>query len=164
MVKTINDWKDSHPEWWEFIKFNVLSNIATITNFVVLWIGAGLLFTQFQDQPFQWFIFNYPVENGGLGGFLSFLMAYICAQIVNYFVQRKLVFGATNSISSTLHWYILTVVVAGIVSIVLPSYTVSLFTNLGLGITLSQTIANAINIFAQVVINYPMLKFVIMKD
>lgn len=163
-MKVFNEWRESYPNIWEFIKFNVLSNIATITNFIVLWLGSGILFTHLQDQPFQWFIFDYPVRNGGLGGFLSFLLAYVCAQIVNYFVQRNLVFGASNSISSTLHWYILTVVVAGIVSIVLPSYTIDFFMSLGLGIGISQTLANAVNILAQVIINYPMLKFVIMKD
>lgn len=164
MIVIFDKWRESNPNVWEFIKFNLLSNVATITNFAVLWLGSGILFTRFENQPFQWFIFNYPVRNGGLGGFLSFLLAYICAQVVNYFIQRNFVFRTSNSISSTLHWYILTVVIAGIVSIVLPSYTIEFFTNLGLSIAFSQTLANAINILAQVAINYPMLKFVIMKD
>lgn len=163
MTNQIKKWIAGHPNAWEFIKFNVLSNVATATNFLVLWIGTNLLFKALSNQPFQWTIFNYSVENGGLGGFLSFLLAYICAQIVNYFVQRKFVFGATNDISSTLHWYILTVVVAGILSIVLPPYSISLFTSLGMGLGLAQTLANVVNIVVQVLINYPMMKFVIMK-
>src|SRR5699024_5955018 len=115
------------------------------------------------SQPFQWFIFDYSVENGGLGGFLSFLLAYVCAQIVNYFVQRHLVFGATNQISKTLHWYILTVVVAGILSIVLPPYVISIITGWGLSLGVAQLLANVVNIVVQVVVNYPMMKFVIMK-
>lgn len=156
-------WIENHPDLWEFIKFNVLSNVATITNFVVLWIGASFLFKRFADQAFDWTIFHYPVKNGGLGGFLSFLLAYVVAQIVNYFVQRKLVFGADNSISKTLHWYILTVVVAGILSIVLPPYTTALFQSWGLSLGWAQAAANWVNIIVQVGINYPMMKFVIMK-
>ncbi|WP_193441534.1 GtrA family protein, partial [Streptococcus suis] len=95
--------------------------------------------------------------------FLSFLLAYIAAQVVNYIVQRKLVFGAENDISKTLHWYILTVVVAGILSIVLPPYTTQLFTSWGLSLGWAQTAANWVNIFVQVTVNYPMMKFVIMK-
>ncbi|MGO4928867.1 hypothetical protein ACTQ5J_09775 [Fundicoccus sp. Sow4_F4] len=159
----MKNWIGSHPDLWEFIKFNVLSNIATVTNFILLWLGTGFLFKTFSEQSFNWFIFNYSVENGGLTGFLSFLLAYVGAQIVNYIVQRNLVFGANNSISSTLHWYILTVVFAGVVSIILPPYTISLFTGFGFSIGVAQTIANVVNIFLQVVINYPMLKFVIMK-
>lgn len=163
MINRILEWIQKHPNLWEFIKFNILSNIATITNFILLWVGTGFLFSSFTNQPFNWFIFNYSVDNGGLAGFLSFLLAYTGAQIVNFFVQRKMVFGANNSISSTLHWYILTVIFAGVVSIVLPPYTISLFMGWGLSVGLAQTLANVINIFLQVVINYPMLKFVIMK-
>ena len=34
----IKTWIDEHPTLWEFIKFNVLSNCATVTNFIVMWI------------------------------------------------------------------------------------------------------------------------------
>lgn len=163
MMNTIKSWSEDHPDLWEFIKFNVLSNVATVTNFVVLWLGTTILFNSLQSQPFQWFIFDYSVDNGGLGGFLSFLLAYIMAQIVNYFVQRHLVFKASNQISQTIHWYILTVVVAGILSIVLPPYVISLLTGWGLGLGAAQLLANVVNIVVQVVVNYPMMKFVIMK-
>lgn len=163
MGNSINNWVEEHPDLWEFIKFNVLSNVATITNFFLLWLGTGILFKSFADQAFHWTIFNYSVENGGLSGFLSFLLAYTGAQIVNYFVQRFFVFDANNSISSTLHWYILTVVFAGLVSIVLPPYTISLFTGWGISMGFAQILANIVNIVLQVLINYPMMKFVIMK-
>ena len=162
-MERIQTWIDEHPDLWEFIKFNVLSNIATITNFIVLWVGTTILFPQFSQQPFHWTIFDYSVENGGLTGFLSFLLAYVAAQAVNYLVQRTLVFGATNDISSTLHWYLLTIIVAGVLSIVLPPYVIGLLTNAGLSLGLAQTLANVVNIVVQVVINYPMMKFVIMK-
>lgn len=159
----MNEWINKHPQLWEFIKFNVLSNVATITNFVVLWISTGILFSAFKNIDFKWLIFDYQVQNGGLAGFLGFLLAYICAQIVNYVVQRKYVFKANNEISKTMGWYIFTIVVAGILSIVLPPYTTNLFLKLGFNLGLSQTFANIINIAVQVIINYPMLKFVIMK-
>ncbi|WP_244244620.1 GtrA family protein [Marinilactibacillus kalidii] len=163
MTSAIQKWADEHPDLWEFIKFNVLSNLATITNFVLLWIGTNILFDALSNNSFHWFIFHYDEGNGGFGGFLSFLIAYTGAQIVNYIVQRKFVFGAENSIKSTLHWYILTVVVAGFISIVLPQYTTNIFLDFGLNLTISQTLANVINILIQVAINYPMMKFVIMK-
>lgn len=156
-------WIKQHPDIWEFIKFNILSNIATITNFIVLWIGSHLLFVSLSNRAFKWFIFNYSTSNGGFNGFLSFLLAYVSAQIVNYIVQRKFVFGAQNDISKTLHWYILTVIVAGVVSIVLPPYTTAIFQNWGIDLSLAQMFANIVNIIIQVLINYPMMKFVIMK-
>lgn len=159
----MKEWIKQHPDIWEFIKFNILSNIATITNFIVLWIGSHLLFVSLSDRAFKWFIFNYSTSNGGLNGFLSFLLAYVSAQIVNYIVQRKFVFGAQNDISKTLHWYILTVIVAGVVSIVLPPYTTAIFQNWGIDLSLAQMFANIVNIIIQVLINYPMMKFVVMK-
>ncbi|KXT79029.1 GtrA family protein [Streptococcus sp. DD13] len=159
----MKEWIEKHPDLWEFIKFNILSNVATITNFCVLWLASNFLFTRFAHQSFNWFIFQYDVKSGGLNGFLSFLLAYICAQIVNYIVQRTLVFGAQNDFRKTLHWYILTVLVAGVLSIVLPPYTTAIFQSCGFGLGIAQMLANVINIVVQVVINYPMMKFVIMR-
>ena len=35
---------EDHPNIWEFIKFNVLSNCATITNFIIMWLCTGFIF------------------------------------------------------------------------------------------------------------------------
>ena len=43
-------WKGKHPDLWEFILFNILSNCATVTNFIVMWLGTGLLFTGLSDS------------------------------------------------------------------------------------------------------------------
>lgn len=160
-TSVLKKFKQNHPDLFEFILFNIMSNVATITNFIVLWIGTGFLFTSFANRSFNWFIFNYGIDQGGLGGFLSFLLAYICAQIVNFIVQRKVVFSANVKIAKVLPWYVLTVVVAGLISIWLPPYIISILTPYVGG--WAATIANAVNIVIQVVINYPMMKFVIMK-
>lgn len=157
----LKKFKTKRPELYQFIMFNLLSNVATITNFVVLWLGTGWLFKPLQKQAFYWWMFNYPAAKGGLGGFLSFLIAYILAQIVNFFVQRKLVFGATVKIRKVIIWYILTVLLAGIISIWLPPYVIGIL-NPYIG-SFSATVANMVNIVVQVAINYPMMKFVIMK-
>ena len=160
-MTSVIEWKEKHPDMYEFILFNIMSNVATITNFTMLWIGNGWLFQPYAEQHFTWFIFDYSVENGGLAGFLAFLVAYICAQIVNFIVQRKVVFGAKCHIIKVLPWYILTVAVAGIISVWLPPHIIGLVKPFAKG--LSPTLANAVNIFIQVAISYPMLKFVIMK-
>ncbi|MFT4143831.1 MAG: GtrA family protein [Mobilitalea sp.] len=161
LVNKIKVWKDNHPNLYEFILFNIMSNVATITNFCILWLGNGVFFKAFADRDFSWFIFDYPRENGGLSGFLAFLLAYICAQTVNFIVQRKVVFAATVKISKVLPWYLITVIAAGVISIWLPPYMIALMKPYVGGFAV--TLANAINIFLQVVINYPMLKLVIMK-
>lgn len=161
LITKVKNWKEAHPDLYEFILFNIMSNVATVTNFVVLWVSSGLFSKIISNRSFHWFIFNYSKNDGGLSAFLSFLLAYVCAQIVNFIVQRKIVFGANNQIGKALPWYILTVTVAGIISIWLPPYVISLLKPYIHGF--APTVANVLNIIIQVVINYPMMKFVIMK-
>lgn len=161
LVRVVKGFKQKYPDIYEFILFNIMSNVATITNFVMLWLGTGLLFKGLAATPFNWWIFNYSVKQGGLGGFVSFLVAYIAAQIVNFFVQRKVVFGASVQIRKVIVWYVLTVTVAGIISVWLPPFVLSELTPVIGG--WAPTVANIVNIVIQVVINYPMMKFVIMK-
>ena len=86
----IRQWIKDHPNIWEFILFNVLSNISTITRFVVTWIGTAIFISGLGlTQPFHFLIFNYDTKGNGLGGFLTFLLAEVLAQVVNFFVQMK---------------------------------------------------------------------------
>ena len=77
MLQAIQSWRARHPDLYEFIMFNILANIATITNFLVLLLGNTLLFRAFAQIPFVWGPFEYTLDNGGLCGFLSFLLRVI---------------------------------------------------------------------------------------
>ena len=37
-MKELKEWKEKHPDIYEFVIFNILSNCATITNFAVMWV------------------------------------------------------------------------------------------------------------------------------
>ena len=169
-------WAAAHPNWWEFIKFNVLSNVATLTNFLVLFVTTTFLFPALSDTPCLLvpldflgqgaYLFRYPAapEGTGLCGFLGFLCAYVCAQAVNYVVQRRLVFGATVAVGRTMGWYVATVVTAGLICQVWSGYgTGLLMEGLSLGQTPAALLTNVINILIQVALNYPMMKFVVMR-
>ena len=136
----IRNWINEHPAVWEFILFNVLSNVATIVNFIAMWICTGFLFVSLENIPFQFFVFHYTqVESDlGLGGFLSFLVATA--------VPR----------------YICLAVFLVIVSAALPAYSQAFFKSLGLPQALIPTLANGVNIVVQVVLSYPAMKFWIM--
>ncbi len=41
MMSCVKTWISKHPSLWEFILFNILSNVATIVNFIVMWICTG---------------------------------------------------------------------------------------------------------------------------
>ena len=83
------------------------------------------------------------------------------AQIVNFIVQRKFVFNSDFDVMSVIHWYILTVTVAGIISVWLPPHVIAILKPYIGGF--AAVVANIVNIVLQVVINYPMMKFKIMK-
>lgn len=84
------EWIKGHPNIWEFILFNVLSNVATVTNFVVMWVCTGFVFRTLKETSFRFLIFNYTntASDLGLCGFLSFLVATACAQTVNFLYRR----------------------------------------------------------------------------
>ncbi|NMM94836.1 GtrA family protein [Bifidobacterium oedipodis] len=159
----IRQWIKDHPTIWEFIVFNVLSNISTIARFVVTWIGtavfvAGLGLT----APFHFLIFNYPESGNGLGGFLTFLFAEVIAQVVNFFVQMKWVFKSDSSFKDAAWKYAILAVVIVVVNLVLPGYVTSLCQGWGLNAGLAGTIASVVNTVLAVVVSYPLLKFWIM--
>ena len=149
----------------KFIKFNVLSNCATVTNFIVMWICTGFIFKSFSGQPFQFFIFNYTTpESLMLCGFLSFLVATAAAQTVNFFVQKNLVFKSNADFGKAVPKFIVLAVVLVILSAALPAYSQALFIKLGVPAGVAPTLANIINILMQVVISYPTMKFWVMPD
>ena len=161
----IKKWIDEHPTLWEFILFNILSNVATVTNFVVMWVCTGFIFKSFSGQPFQFFIFNYTTpESLMLCGFLSFLAATAAAQTVNFFVQKNWVFKSNAQFAQAVPKYILLAVVLVILSAALPAYSQQLFISIGIPEGLAPTLANIVNILMQVVISYPTMKFWVMPD
>lgn len=166
MMNVIKKWIEEHPTLWEFILFNVLSNCATVTNFIVMWMCTGFLFRTFSDLPFRFFIFNYTnVESDlGLCGFLSFLAATAAAQTVNFFVQKNWVFKSNAAFGKAVPKYVTLAVVLVIVSSALPAYSQAFFVSVGISKGLAPTLANILNIVVQVVLSYPAMKFWIMPS
>ncbi|OZG59557.1 PTS cellobiose transporter subunit IIC [Bifidobacterium lemurum] len=159
----IRQWIKNHPTIWEFILFNVLSNVSTISRFVVTWIGTAIFVTGMGlTTPFYFLIFNYPESGNGLGGFLTFLFAEVIAQVVNFFVQMKWVFKSDSSFKDAAWKYAILAVVIVVVNLVLPGYVTSLCQGWGMGAGIAGTIASVVNTLLAVIVSYPLLKFWIM--
>lgn len=161
MSEVKSRWRERHPDLYEFIMFNLLANIATITNFVVLALGNSLLFRAFADTPFVFGPFDYSVANGGLCGFLSFLLSYGCAQTVNFIVQRKAVFHANNKLGPAIAIYIVAVLAVYFICLYVPTLIVEPLSRFVGGA--APYIANCVNILIQVIILFPTMKFLVMK-
>lgn len=167
-MSVMKKWIDNHPNLWEFIMFNILSNVATIVNFIVMWIGTAT-FTRlgWHLLPFKFLIFNYVdniEQNLGRAGFLSFLIATALAQTVNFFVQKQFVFKSNAAFKDAIPKYIVLAIVLVIISAALPAYSQKFFMDIGVSASLVPTLANALNIIVQVVISYPTMKYIVMPE
>lgn len=161
---SFKEWIQEHEGVWQFVLFNILSNISTITRFVCTWAGTAIFIGAMGlTTPFSFLIFNYPgaVDGGtGLGGFITFLIAEVAAQVVNFFVQMKLVFRSTADFSQAAPKFALLAVVIVVVNLILPGYITTFCQNFfGMEAGLSGTIASVVNTLLAVVVSFPALKF-----
>ena len=163
---SFKQWTEEHQAIWEFIKFNVLSNISTITRVVCAAVGAAVFVNALGlTQPFQFLIFNYSdAGTNGLGGFLTFLVAEVLAQVVNFFVQMKWVFKSSNGYGDAAWKYAILAVIIVVVNLVLPGYVTSFCQGtFGMDAALSSTVASIVNTLLAVIVSFPLLKFWIAK-
>lgn len=151
-------WTQEHQGVWEFIKFNVLSNISTIVRIVLSTACTALFVNAMRlTTPFQFLIFDY--RDAGVGAFLAFLIAEVAAQVVNFFVQMKLVFKSDASYRETAWKYAVLAVVIVVVNLLLPNYVMAFCqSSLGLDAALSGTVASVVNTLLAVIVSFPVLK------
>ncbi|WP_077598540.1 GtrA family protein [Olsenella urininfantis] len=155
---SFKDWTKKNEGLWQFILFNLLSNISTITRFACTWVGTAALAGLTTD--FHFLIFNYPSSGGGLGAFVTFLVAEVAAQVVNFFVQMKLVFKSDAALAQSGPKYALLAVLIVVVNLVLPGYVQDFCINtLGMASGLAATVASVVNTLLAVVVSFPLLKF-----
>ncbi len=163
---SFKQWTEEHQAIWEFVKFNVLSNISTITRVVCAAVGAAVFVNALGlTQPFRFLIFNYSdAGTNGLGGFLTFLVAEVLAQVVNFFVQMKWVFKSSNGYGDAAWKYAILAVIIVVVNLVLPGYVTSFCQGtFGMDAALSSTVASIVNTLLAVIVSFPLLKFWIAK-
>ena len=156
---SFKSWTEKNQGAWEFIKFMVLSNISTITRIVLTAAGTAIFVDALRmTEPFQFLIFDY--RDTGVGAFVTFLIAEVMAQVVNFFVQMKWVFKSDASFRDTAWKYAVLAVLIVVVNMLLPNYVMSFCQqSLGIDATLAGTIASVVNTLLAVVVSFPVLKF-----
>jgi putative flippase GtrA len=55
--------------------------------------------------PFKWYIIGYSAEAGGLAYFTAYVTAMVAGEVVNFFLQRRLVFRSNGNILVQAVWY-----------------------------------------------------------
>lgn len=159
-------WRERHPDLWEFVLFNVLSNVSTITRFVATWVGTAVFVGALGiTEPFSLLLFDYSAPgSGGLGAFLTFIVAEVLAQAVNFVVQKRWVFRSDASFSTAAPRFVVLAVVIVVVNLVLPGRVTALCQGWGLDAGVAATVASVVNTLLAVVVSYPLLKFWVMPS
>lgn len=92
---------------WQFVKFIFVSLLAMIVQFALLNILNVIpAIHNLGSQDFNWFVFHYLAEDGGLGYFIAFNTANVAAQIVAFFVNKEKTFNSGANVAVTLPIYI----------------------------------------------------------
>ncbi len=147
---------------WEFIKFTLMSGVTTIVDMGVFALLNYWLFAGYKTVGFSWWLFNYRVENGGLTAFLSLLISFAVSQTVNFILQRKVTFGATNNKLYSASMYALMVIAVYFFTLWLPTLFIEpLYA--AIGANWGGIITKMVCMTISFIIQFPMNKWVIMK-
>lgn len=180
-----------HPGVAQFIIFFILSNSITVlqlflmptlkeifgmTNLVDINFQIGQIGRNVNSTPY--FIFDYSagaISAGGGGGLAYFLAVQISlavAQIINFFLQRKVTFKSNSNIWRAAFWYALAYVVITIIAAALqgiykePIYNLFMNTwNMGRrGETIADFITMIINSAISFWVFFPIFKVIFKKE
>lgn len=146
----------------QFIKFLILGLVATIVEWGVFALCNYNLFQNLADIPFSWFIFDYPVEFGGLSMFLATVLSFTAAQITNFIVQRKFTFKAEGNVVYSAIMYTVMVLLSYAYIMWVPSVFSPLLMPL-LGAEFTAMGVKILSQFTCCLIQFPFNKFIIMK-
>jgi len=160
--KAMQNFSKKNQTLWEFIKFTLMSIVTTIVDMGVFALLNYWLFVGYKETSFSWWLFNYRVENGGLTAFLSLLVSFTVSQTVNFILQRKVTFGATNNKLYSAIMYGIMVIAVYFLTLWLPTLFIKpLYAAIGenWGGIITKMVAMTISF----IIQFPVNKWVIMK-
>jgi len=162
LIIRLRNFLEKHQTLWEYIKFTAMSVVTTIVDLGVFALLNYWLLAAYKQIAFSWWLFDYRVENGGLTAFLSLLISFTISQTVNFFLQRKVTFGATNNKVYSAIMYTIMVVAVYFLTLWLPTLFIEpLYA--AIGENWGGIITKMICMTVSFVIQFPMNKWVIMR-
>lgn len=148
---------------WQFIKFTLFSMVTTVVDLGTFALLNYLIFTRYADVPFAWWLLDYNLEDGGLCAFLSFALSFVVSQTFNFFLQRKVTFGASGHLLRSGILYTIMVLAVFALGVWVPTLIrapIALF----VGVGWADFIVKNINMTQSFAIQFPMNKWVIMRE
>ena len=155
--------KASKPTLWELVVFYLMGGIVMVVDLGAFALFNYLLFTKLRGVAVQWWLFDYTVDNGGLCALLSLACSFALSQTVNFFLQRKVTFGATSNVLYSAVMYAVMVIGVYFLILWLPTFFYAPVCRL-LGDGLGSFVVKLATEFISALIQFPMNKWVIMRS
>lgn len=185
-VRIWSNFKAKYPGVAQFVVFFMISNGVTALQMILMPLikyifgFTALVETSFQILPIGtnldgsiYYVFDYAhgaISIGGGGGLAYFLaveITLLIAQVINFFLQRKVTFKSNTSIAKAATWYFIAWVLISIGASALQGlYKVPIydfFMNLmgtGLGTTVADIITMLINSAISFWVFFPIMKII----
>lgn len=177
---------EKHQGLAQFLIFFVISNGVTLLQMLMMPALKGcfehtaLIGINFQILPIGaqgngegYYVFNYAagrIVDGGGGGMAYFLaveISLLAAQVLNFFLQRKVTFKSNKSVATAATWYFIAWIVISVGAAALQGiYKEPIYTFLikgmgaGLGTTIADVITMLINSLVSFWVFYPIMKII----
>lgn len=115
---------EKHPELSKWIRegglFVIVSNLITVFKYFLLtFLPAAFAFLGSRDFgfpgvevslfgiPFKWYIIGYGADQGGIAYFTAYMIAMVIGEVINFPIQRNLVFRSKGNVAWQILWYAL---------------------------------------------------------
>ena len=117
-----NSFAEKHPKAAKWIRegglFVIVSNLVTVLKYLILQFLPGMLkslpdtdfgwpginMTLF-GETFKWNIIGYDAAHGGLPYFCAYMVAMVIGEVINFPIQRNVVFRSKGNVAYQIFWY-----------------------------------------------------------
>ena len=148
--------------WFQFVLFTLMSLLTTLVDLGTFALLNYLVFASLASIDFQWWLFNYSVANGGLTAFLAFALSFVISQTVNFFLQRKVTFQATNNVLLSGLLYAAMVLMVFFLQLWVPTLVRAPLAQ-AIGEGWADLIVKNVNMTVSFLIQFPVSKYIIMR-
>lgn len=191
MNPIVAGWKrfaEKHETIAQFLVFFVVSNGVTVLQMIMMPVLKSIFgMTNLVDTAFQvlhcgsvggkvYYVFDYAagsIASGGGGGLAYFLaveITMLIAQVINFFLQRKVTFKSNSSLAKAAFWYVIAYLIISIGAAALqglykdPIYR--FFQNVmgSAGITVADVVTMIINCAISFWVFFPIFKVIFKEE
>ena len=160
-AQKIVDYVNTHQTLMQAIKFTLISLVAFVSEFAIMYILQYSLLSTCGEEDFTWWIFNYAGGRTGafgLAGFIAMLGSKFVAEVISFTQNWKKNFKANSNKVFGVTVYVLTVIAIIIFTQWLSGALANVIKNEA-GLTVCKMVGSIVSF----VVMFLMDKFVIMR-